>query len=184
METLLNLFGHAGVVGVVLLFALPMSGAGWVLRRRGRRGLERLQRLESARTRIGDVRAGAVTLVGKWRAAGAGRGLLEDDRGRVVVVEHDGAAPESADGFLVTGTAVGEIDDPRAIDFRTGARVWRIETRSTGFVGDEKQILGAAHRAARRGADLKTALFAAGVALAMGSVVLAVRAYFDEINTL
>jgi hypothetical protein len=184
METLLNTFGHSGIVGVVLLVAVPLSTLGWVLRRAGRRGLERLQRLESARTRIGDVRPGAVTLVGKWRAVAPGRGLLEDERGRAVLVQHDGEAPENAESFLVAGTAVGEVDDPRAIDFRTSARLYSVDAReSCGFVGDEKKILGAAHRAARRGAGLGAALFAAGVALAMASVVLAVRAYYDDVST-
>jgi hypothetical protein len=185
MESLLDFFGHSGMLGVVLLVAAPMSTLGWVLRLRGRRGLERLRRLEGARTRVGDVRAGAVTLVGKWRSIGAGRGLLEDGEGRAVLVEHDGVAPESAEGFLVAGTAVGEVDDPRAIDFRTRARMWRIEARSAyGFLGDEKQILGAAHRAARLGARLGAALFAAGVALAMATAVLAVRDFYDDFSRL
>jgi hypothetical protein len=171
METLLNTFGHAGAVGAVMVVAMPLAAVGWLLRRAGRRGLERLARLESARTRIGDVRAGAVTLVGKCR---------------VVMVEHDGASPENAEGFLVAGTAVGEVDDPRAIDFRTHARVWRVEARSFGFIGDEKSILGAAHRAARRGAGWGAALFAVGMALAMATVVLAVRAYYeyDDLSTM
>jgi hypothetical protein len=182
METLLDLLGHSGVAGAALLLATPLGVIGWVLRRRGRRGLERLRRIEGARARIGDVRAGAVTLVGKWSAAGAGRGLLLDGDGRAVLVEHDGAAPESAESFLVSGTAVGEVDDPRAIDFRTRARLWRVETRACGFIGDEKQILGAAHRAARRGAGLGAALFAVGVALAMAGTVLAVRAYLGTLE--
>jgi len=182
METLLDLLGHSGVAGVALLLATPLGVIGWVLRRRGRRGLERLQRLEGARTRIGDVRAGAVTLVGKWTLAGAGRGLLADADGRAVVVEHDGAAPESAEGFLVAGTAVGEVDDPRAVDFRTRARMWRIETRNCGFVGDEKQILGAAHAAARLGTRLGAALFSTGIALVMAGMVLAMRAYFGSLD--
>jgi hypothetical protein len=177
METLLDILGHAGVAAAALVLAAPLGAIGWWLRRGGRRGLERLQRIEGARARIGDIRAGAVTLVGKWSATGAGRGLLQDADGRAVVVEHDGAAPESAEAFLVSGTAVGEVDDPRAVDFRTRARLWRIETRTCGFYGDEKQLLGAAHRAARRGSGLGAALFASAVALAMAGVVVAVRAY-------
>jgi hypothetical protein len=185
METLLNTFGHSGAVGMVLLVAAPLSVLGWALRRSGRRGLERLGRIEGARARIGDVRAGAVTLVGRWKSAGPGKGFLADESGRVVLVEHDGTAPEAAEGFLVSGTAVGEVDDPRAIDFRTSARLWRIDAReSLGFVGDEQEILGAAHRAARRGAGLGAALFAVGVAVAVASVVLAVRAYYSELNSL
>jgi hypothetical protein len=184
MEPLLNTFGPSAALGVVVLLALPLAAVGWVLRHKGRRGIERLSRIESARTRVGDVRAGAVTLVGKWRKLDAGRGLLEDDRGRAVLVELDGA-PESADKLLVAGTAVSEVDDPRAIDFRTSARLWRVEARSPfGIVGDEEAILGAAQRAARRGAGLGAALFAVGVAVAMASVVLAVRAAMDDLSSL
>ena len=182
METLLDLLGHSGVAGAALLLATPLAVIGWVLRRRGRRGLERLQRLEGARARIGDVRAGAVTLVGKWSAVGAGRGLLLDGDGRAVLVEHDGAAPDGAEGFLVSGTAVGEVDDPRAIDFRTHARLWRVETRNCGFLGDEKQIMSAAHRAARVGTRLGAALFSTGIALAMAGLVLGIRAYLGTLD--
>jgi hypothetical protein len=181
MESLLNTFGPSAALGVLLMLSLPLGVTGWLLRRSGRRGLQRLARLEGARTRIGDVRAGAVTLVGKWKAMAPGRGLLEDAQGRAVVVEHDGDVPETADGFLVSGTAVAEIDDPRAIDFRTTARLWRVEARGRfALVGDEKTLLGNAERAARRGAGVGAMLFTAGVALAMASVVMAVRAYFDN----
>jgi hypothetical protein len=183
MEPLLNTFGPSAALGVVVLLALPLLAVGWELRRQGRRGLERLARVESARMKVGDVRAGAVTLVGKWRKLEAARGILEDDRGRAVLVELDGSAPETADQLLVAGTAVSEVDDPRAIDFRTRARVWRVEARAPfGFVGDERAILGAAQKAARRGSGLGAALFAMGVAVAMASVVLAVRAAMDDLS--
>src|SRR6476659_10099034 len=104
MEPLLNTFGPSAALGVVVLLALPLAAVGWVLRQMGRRGIERLSRIESARIGVGDVRAGAVTLVGKWRKLDGGRGLLEDDRGRAVLVELDGSAPESADKLLVAGT--------------------------------------------------------------------------------
>jgi hypothetical protein len=185
MESLLNTFGPAAMLGVLMLLALPLAGFGWVLRRNGRRGLARLARLEGGRARIGDVRAGAVTLVGKWKTIAPGRGLLEDAQGRAVMVEHDGSAPETAEGFLVCGTAIGEIDDPRAIDFRTTARLWRVEARGRfALVGDEKTLLGTAERAARRGAGIGAMLFTAGVALAMASVVLAARAWFQDLDRL
>ena len=140
--------------------------------------------VESARVRVGDLRAGAVTLVGNWRQVAPGRGLLEDEQGRAVLVEHDGAAPDTAGGFLVAGTATGEVDDPRAIDYRSRARLWRVEARAPfGMVGDEKVIPSAAQTAARRGAGLGAALFAAGVALAMASVVIAVRTLLDTTIT-
>ncbi len=181
MEPLLNTFGPSAALGFVVLVALPLSAVGWALRRRGRRGLERLARLQSARSRVGDVRSGAVTLVGKWRSVAAGRGLLEDAQGRAVLVEFEGAAPAEADDFLVAGTAVGEVDDPRAIDYRSPARLWRVEARAPfGLVGDEASILSSARRAAQRGAGLGAALFAAGVAVAMASVVVAVRAALGD----
>lgn len=180
MEPLLNTFGPSAAMGLIVMVALPLSLIGWVLRMKGRRGLERLARLESARVRLGDLRAGAVTLVGKWRQMAPGRGLLEDEQGRAALVEYEGAAPDAAGGFLVAGTATGEVDDPRAIDYRSRARVWRVEARAPfGVVGDEAVIVSAAQRAARRGAGLGAALFAAGVAVAMASVVIAVRTMFD-----
>jgi hypothetical protein len=71
---------------------------------------------------------------------------------------------------------VGEIDDPRAIDYRSPARLWRVEARTPyGHMGDEAAVLGAQERAARRGAGLGAALFAFGIALAMASLIVAVR---------
>ena len=181
MEPLLNTFGPSAALGMVVLVSLPLTIVGWALRRRGRRSLERLARLESARARIGDVRAGAVTLVGNWKRVAPGRALLEDQEGRAVVVEFDGAAPETAERFLVAGTATSEVDDPRAIDFRTRPRVWRVEARAPfGVVGAEQRIFESAENAARLGARLGAALFAAGVGVAMASVVMAVRAFYDD----
>jgi hypothetical protein len=181
MEPLLNLFGPSAALASVVLVALPLTVVGLVLRRRGRRGLERLARLERERARLGDVRAGAVTVVGAWRQLSPGRGILEDADGRAVLVEHDGPAPETAPAFLVAGTATGEVDDPRAIDYRSRARVWRVEARAPfGLCGDESSLVTAAQKSAARGAGLGAALFAAGVAVAMASVIIAVRAAMGD----
>lgn len=177
MEGLLNSLGLEAF-WPVLVGALPLVVIGFALRRDARRRAERVAQARAAERTLREVHAGAVTLTGTWRVLDGNRGYLEDAGGRVLVEREPEAAP-LADGapVLVVGCATHQADDPRASGYRADARLWVIDTRGDGcFATPRTDELARAGSAARLRASLGAFLFAAGIAVALASYVVAWRA--------
>ena len=177
MEGLLNSLGLEAF-WPVLVAALPLVVIGFVLRRDARRRAERVAQARAAERGLREVHAGAVTLTGTWRALDGNRGYLEDASGRVLVEQGPDASPLT-DGatVLVVGCATHQVDDPRAAGYRADARLWVIDTRGDGcFCSPRPDELARASAAARARGSIGAFLFAAGIAVALASYVVAWRA--------
>ena len=178
MEGLLNWFGWTAW-GPVVAVALPLAVVGLWLRGMARRRLETLALTRGARRKLGDVAAGVVTVEGVWRVSRGGDGLVEDDVGAAVLVTREPDAAPIADGarVLVVGVAGGEGDDPRGSGYRGHARLPRVVACGLGhFVSTEPALLERQTRAAQLRATVGAALFAAAVAVAAASTMVAWRA--------
>jgi len=181
MDGLLNEWGMSAFWPVMVLGAVPLAVIGWLLRRRARTRAYGIALATESRRKIRDVAAGAVTLVGVWRIAGNGQTLLEEESGSAhrVCVERDGDAPAITDGatVLVVGCATHQLDDSRPTGYRGASKVWVVDTRGDGhFVSPAVDALERAAGAARRRAGVGAMLFAAGIAVALASCVVAYRA--------
>ena len=179
MEGLLNAFGWAAW-GPVLVVAAPLAVVGLMVRAAARRRAEAIRMTRAARRRVADVSAGMVTIEGTWRAVRSGAdGLVEDDAGAAVLVTRDEEAAHIDDGarVLVVGCAGGLGDDPRGSGYRGDARLPRVVACGLGhFVSTDATLLDREERAARLRATVGAALFAAAVALAASSALVAWRA--------
>jgi hypothetical protein len=177
MEELLNAFGTTALWPMILV-ALPLVSGGWWLRRLGRRRTLALARARASRRSIRELTAGEVMVSGRFTALGGGRALLEEGEDRAVI-EREPNAPAIVDGerVLVAGLAIDQVDDPRPGGYRARARLWRIDARgSSALVAPGANGFERATRAARLRGTLGALLFAAGVAVAVASSVIAWRA--------
>jgi hypothetical protein len=175
MNELFNWFGLSAFWLIVVL-AMPLAIAGWVLRRDARRRAGEVARARAAARGLREIGPGAVTLTGTWRG-----GFLEDEVGCRVLVEREPDAAPIADGarVLVVGCATHEIDDPRA-NYRSDAKLWVIDARGDGALvtHDTNALAQAESRALVRG-SLGVLLFACSLAVALGAYVVAWRAAHD-----
>ena len=179
MEGLLNAFGWVAW-GPVLVLALPTAMVGLMVRGAARRRLDWLTLTAQARRRVADVRAGLVTLEGSWRnARGGGDGLVEEESGAAALVTREPGADAIADGtpVLVVGCGGGAGDDPRGSGYRGHARLPRVVACGVGhFVSTDRALLEREHGRARRRATVGAALFAAAIAVAAMTMMVAWRA--------
>jgi hypothetical protein len=188
MEGLLNHFGMSAFWPVMVFIGLPMVVLGLVLRRRARKSADQADAALRAQRPIREVQAGTITLVGLWRDLGGGNGILEEEPGsehRVLVERGDGA-PAMADGdmVLLVGCATRQTDDPRPAGYRGSPRVWVVETRGEGqLVTPNTDALARAARLSRVAGAIGAALFAAGLAVAVASCVIAWRASHDACDS-
>jgi hypothetical protein len=184
MEGLLNHFGMSAFWPVMVFVGLPLIAIGLVLRRRARRKADAAEAAVRAQRPIREVQAGTVTLVGLWRPV-AGGGIVEEEPGSEhrVMVERAEGAPSIADGqmVLVVGCATRQADDPRPAGYRGSPRVWVVETSGDGqMVTPDTNALASAVKVSRAASALGAALFAAGIAIAAASAVIAWRAAHDS----
>ena len=191
MEALLNLYGWLAFWPVMLAVGMPLVLAGLVLRRRGRRGADRIALARSGRRALRDVGPGVVTVEGRWRRfdgdgdGDGSRGIIQgEDAGACAVVECDeGAAAGIAEGtpVLVTGWATHQVQNPLGASYREQMRVWLIEARRDPRGGAEQITtrLDALERGAvraRRLSRVGAALFAAGIGAGITSGLIVHRA--------
>jgi hypothetical protein len=85
---------------------------------------------------------------------------------------------------LVVGCATRQTDDPRPAGYRGSPRVWVVETRGEGqLVTPNVDALARTARMSRVAGALGAALFAAGLAVAVASCVIAWRASHDAFDS-
>jgi hypothetical protein len=184
MEGLLNEYGWVAFGPVLVLVALPLIVAGLMLRARGKRREGGVELARDARRKIGDVAAGLVCIEGRWRALDGGRGIVEepDAPERRVLVERPEGAPAIADGadVVVVGLATRQVDDPRGSSYRSGGRIWLVEANAPEHHATQGSGLERTARAARTLSTVGMALFAAGIAVALATSVIAWRAAHDD----
>jgi hypothetical protein len=173
METLLNEFGGSAV-WPVLLGALPLVAMGLWVRRAGRRKLRLALEARAAERSLRDVQAGLVAVRGTVKTAPDGRLTVEEGGARAYV---EGASRlDEGTAVTVVGCATHRQADAQA-SYRDGGAAWVIDARGEGnWVSSAPDALSRAVRVGRLRAALGAALFAAGIAVAVASSLVAWRA--------
>jgi hypothetical protein len=177
METLLDVFAGA-VFWPLLLVGCAVALGGLRVRGAGRRQREAAERARAAHRRIADVISGPCTLIGTWRRVDDASALIEDASGAAVLVACAAPPPPLAEctRVLVVGVAGGAADDPRGVSFRGPARLVRVAVCGENhFVTDDLCRLERLSWRARCAVTVGGAGFAAGLALAMAGLLVAVR---------